>query len=287
MMLVLAVLSGMLVVAGIVVVVAAASGVLVHTPGRRRSTGLWTQLVDNARRVPTRARISLVIGLVAGVGVAWWTGWPIMLIVVPAGVLGIPYLLSAPRQSDIELLQALDRWVRGMAATMATGRSITDALRLSARQPPAVLAEPLVALIRRIDDRWPPAQALQAMADDLGSADADSVLASLMLAAQRGGSGAVVTLSALADTIQERLRALREIESERSKPRMVVRQVTIITLVVLGATILLGRQFLAPYGTPVGQVLLTVLLAAYVGSLVMLRRMTVPRRRARILRSLA
>lgn len=287
MMLALAVLSGMLVVAGVVVVAAAASGALVHTPATRSSTGLWTRAVDGGRRVSSRARISLVIGLIAGLAVAWWTGWPIMVVVVPAGVLGIPYLLSAPRQTEIELLQALDRWVRGMAATMATGRSITDALRLSARQPPPVLAEPLVGLIRRIDDRWPPAQALQAMADELGSADADSVLASLMLAAQRGGSGAVVTLSALADTIQERLRALREIESERSKPRMVVRQVTIITLVVLAGTILLGRQFLAPYGTPVGQALLAALLAAYVGSLVMLRRMTVPRRRARILRSLS
>ena len=46
---------------------------------------------------------------------------------------GLPKLLSSPRQDEIELLQSLDRWVRGMTATMATGKSITDALRLSAR----------------------------------------------------------------------------------------------------------------------------------------------------------
>ena len=149
------------------------------------------------------------------------------------------------------------------------------------------LGEPLVLLLRRLDDRWTPAHALGALADELDSADADAVIASLILSVQRGGSGAVVTLTALADSIQERLKLLREIEAERAKPRVVVRQVTLITLVVLGGALLLGRSFFAPYGTPLGQTVLAVLLAAYVGSLAMLRRLTLPRRRGRILRSQA
>ena len=52
---------------------------------------------------------------------------------------------------------------------------------------------------------------------------------------------------------------------------------------VLGAAMLFGREFFAPYGRPLGQLVLAVLLAAYVGSLVMLRRMTLPRRRERII----
>ncbi|WP_342372448.1 hypothetical protein PCC79_16155 [Propioniciclava soli] len=62
---------------------------------------------------------------------------------------------------------------------------------------------------------------------------------------------------------------------------------TLITLVVLTGAFLFGRGFFAPYGTPLGQVLLAVLLTLYVGSLVMLRRMTLPRRRERILRARA
>ena len=128
-----------------------------------------------------------------------------------------------------------------------------------------------------------PDEVLLALADSLDSADADAVVASLVLAVRRGGTGATVTLSALADSLQDRLRALREIESERAKPRIVVRQVTIITSVVMGAAMLLGRDFFAPYSTPLGQVILAALIAAYAGSIAMLRRMTVPRRRARIL----
>lgn len=287
MTLLVAVLAAMLFVAGIVILAAVAAGVLVQRPVTKSSTGLWTKAVDGLRGLSRRSRLTILVGLVGGVLVFLWTGWPLMLVVVPVAVFGVPHLLSAPKQDQVELLQALDRWVRGMTATMATGKSITDALRLSARTPPPLLADHLVLLIRRLDDRWPAPQALLALADDLDSPDADAVLASLVLAAHRGGTGATATLAALADTIQERLKALREIESERSKPRSVVKQVTIITLVLLTASLLLARDFFAPYGTPIGQALLAGLIAAYVGSLVMLRRMTLPRHRERILRSLS
>ena len=96
-----------------------------------------------------------------------------------------------------------------------------------------------------------------------------------------------VTLGALADNIQDRLRALREIETERAKPRFVVRQVTIITVVVLGLALLFGGSFFAPYATGPGQMMLALLVTAYLGSLLFLRRLTLPRPRQRILRRFA
>ncbi|MFT3876384.1 MAG: type II secretion system F family protein [Propioniciclava sp.] len=280
----IAVVSGMTLVAGVLGLVAWWRGAASAAETPQSSPALWTKIVENLRRVRGRTAVMMTGAAVVGVVLALWTRWPVMVVVAPAAVLGIPRLLAAPRQTDIELLGALDRWVRGMASTLSTGKSIADALRLSARTPPPLLAEPLVLLIRRLDDRWTPEQALTAMADELGSPDADAVLASLILAINRGGTGAAATLSALADTIQGRLSALREIEAERAKPRVVVQQVTIITLVVLGAALLFARDFFAPLATPIGQIILVVLIVAYVGSLVMLRRMTLPRRRARILR---
>lgn len=280
-----AVLAGMTVVAGCVAVVHALTGTATGGQAQPSSTGLWTTLVDKLRTVRRRTWISIALGLVAGAALWWWTGLPLLLAVVPVGAVGLPILLGGPRQVEIEQLQALDRWVRGMTAAIGAGRSITDALRASARQAPPLLSEALVRLVRRLDDRWTPAQALHGLADELANADADAVIASLVLAVQRGGAGAHVTLSALADAIQERLKALREIEAERSKPRAVVQQVTVITLVVLAAALVMGRDFFTPYGTPVGQLILAVLSVAYVGSLMALRRMTLPRRRARILRS--
>lgn len=221
-----------------------------------------------------------LLGVVAGA----LTGWTLLAVLAPMLGVVLPYLLGKPVDREFELLTALDRWVRNLAAILPTGRSIPDAIRVSVRQAPEMLAGPLGLLVQRLNDRWTLQQALQALADELDSADADAVLAALSLAADRGGTGAQATLGALADSIQDRVRALREIETERAKPRIVVRQVSVVTLAVLAAALVFGGAFFEPYRTGAGQVILAGLLAAYLGSLLLLRRMAVPRPRERILR---
>lgn len=242
------------------------------------------RLTDLSRTIGPRRLALAAAWLVAGLVAASITRWPLLVAVLPGLGIGLPLLLGKPSNRELELLQALDRWVRTMAAILPTGRSIGDAIRVSGRQAPTLLVEPLSLLIDRLDDRWTLTQALYAMADDLDSADADAVLASLALAAQRGGTGAQVTLTSLADAIQERLKALREIEAERAKPRIVVRQVTMITLTVLVGALLFGGTFFEPYRSGIGQVILAVLITSYLGSLLFLRRLTVARPRQRILR---
>lgn len=277
----LAALLGALIGAGALLVVAGLRRPVTAPRSRTAAFGNAARLRPMIRKHGVR----LVLGLIGGVAFAAVSGMTVMVVVVPVAAVALPILLGAPVNRDLDLLQALDRWIRSLAAMLPTGRSITDAIRLSRRQAPEQLAAPLGLLVARLDDRWTAPEALRAMADELDSADADAVLAALSLAAERGGTGATATLNALADSIQDRLRAQREIETERAKPRIVVRQVTIVTVVVLVLAMLFGRDFFAPYGTPVGQVILLCLLSLYVGALVILRRMTLPRRRDRILRS--
>lgn len=104
-----------------------------------------------------------------------------------------------------------------------------------------------------------------------------------MMAAERGGTGATGTLDALAASLQERIRAAREIRVERAKPRVVVRQVSIIIGVVLAGALILGREYLVPYRTGVGQLLLCCYAGLYLAGLIALSRRSEPRRRARIL----
>ncbi len=249
-------------------------------PGRAWTEATWV------RRFGTRRLVVLAIWCVAGLIAASLTGWTLLAVLAPVLGFVLPALLGKPSERELELLTALDRWVRSLAAILSTGRSIADAIRISVRQAPEILAGPLGLLVQRLNDRWTLQQALHALADDLDSADADAVLAALALAADRGGTGAHATLSALADSIQDRIRALREIETERAKPRIVVRQVTAITLAVLAAALVFGGAFFEPYRTPVGQLILAALIAAYLGSLLLLRRMSLPRARQRILRRL-
>ncbi|GAB3708280.1 type II secretion system F family protein [Mariniluteicoccus flavus] len=272
---------GILVCAGIV---ACVRGFLGAVEEPRRPGRGWAGLTRRPAGVAGRRRDRrLALGLAVGVLLWALSGWAVAAIIVPLLVVGIPYLLGNPENREVELLAALDRWVRSLAAMLPTGRSVADAVRASVRTAPPLLAAPLSLAVSRLDDRWSTRDALSAMADELDSADADAVLAALMLAAHRGGTGATASLDALSASIADRLRALRDIEAERAKPRVVVRQVTLVSGVMLAACLLMGRDFFAPYATPLGQVVLAGLAVAYVGALAMMRHITAPPKRERIL----
>ena len=245
---------------------------------------VWARATRRPPGVRGRRRdLVLLASLVVGFGLAALTGWVIALVITPLLALGLPYLLVVPKPRDVELMEALDRWVRSLAATLATGRSVTDAIRVSRRTAPPLIADEVGTLVLRLNNRWDTDDALRRFADELDSADADGVVAALMLAARRGANGASLTLQALADSLQAQLRSRRAIEVERSKPYVVVRQVTVISLVTLGGVYLLAPDFFTPYRTPLGQVVLAVLLVLYLTSLLMMRRKAQQAPRVRIL----
>ena len=252
---------------------------------RRQSPGqLWARITRRpVGRAGRRRDLILLASMIMGSVVAMLTGWLILIVVVPALALGLPYLLILPKQRDIELLEALDRWVRSLAATLATGKSITDAIRISRRTAPTLIADEINMLVARLNNRWETRDALMRFADAIDSPDADGVVAALILASSRGANGASVTLQALADSIQAQLKGRRAVEVERSKPYVVVRQVTIISLSTLVLVFVASPTFFAPYRTPLGQALLSVLLISYVGSLLLMRRKAQQPARPRIL----
>lgn len=270
-------------------------GVLAITYGLQRKTRPASQRTESLQewwarttRRPSGSRgrrrdVILLCSVMIGCLTAMLTGWLILIVVLPLLALGLPYLLILPQPRDIELLEALDRWVRSLAATLATGKSITDAIRISRRTAPALLADEINMLVRRLNNRWETRDALMRFADAIDSPDADGVVAALILASSRGANGASVTLQALADSIQGQLKGRRAIEVERSKPYIVVRQVTVISLSTLVLVFLLSPDFFAPYRTPVGQTLLSALLIIYVASLVLMRRKAQQPDRPRIL----
>lgn len=283
----IAVWSGLLSVAGIIVLIA---GLRRRHPRHHRPAarpGLyqrWSRITRRPAGPAGRRRdLTLLIALIAGVVIALTSGWPIMLLVLPAAAWLLPVMLTLPKDRDVALLEALDRWVRNLATSLPTGKSIPDAIRLSGRTAPEMLAGPLATLITRLNNRWDSRDALLRFADELDSLDADNVIAALMLASDRGANGAAVTLTALADSLQAQLKGRREVETERAKPYIVVRQVTLITSGTLVLAFTFGRTFFQPYQTPSGQVILAVLIAAYLGSLLLLRRRAKQHSRHRLL----
>jgi Flp pilus assembly protein TadB len=271
---ILAITAGLLITVGLLGIVHGMRQQTRVAGTRRQAPGqLWAKITRRPAGQAGRRRDLILLGsLITGFVVAMLTGWLILIVILPALALGLPYLLILPKQRDIELLEALDRWVRSLAATLATGKSITDAIRISRRTAPPLIANEISLLVARLNNRWETRDALMRFADAIDSSDADGVVAALILASSRGANGASVTLQALADSIQAQLKGRRAVEVERSKPYVVVRQVTIISLSTLVLVFAASPAFFAPYRTPLGQALLSVLLISYVGSLLLMRR---------------
>ena len=276
-----AALLGILLIGGLTMIVIGSASI--HQLSTGQSTSLWTAVDNWFSRLPRRSRVHGLTGL--GVGAVGYlvTGWAVLILIVPILAVVVPALLADPPRRDLDVMRALERWVRLVSGSASTGKSVIDAIRATRRQAPALLVEPLTRMVARLDSRWDTRAALQGLADDLDSADADQVIAAIMMASERGGTGATSTLDALAASLQERIRAARGIRAERAKPRVVVRQVSIIIAVVLAGALALGREYLAPYRTGVGQVLLCCYAGLYLVGLVALSQRSKPRRRARIL----
>jgi Flp pilus assembly protein TadB len=238
---------------------------------RLLATLLGDDLPEPQRRV---RRLLLAIAFAAGV-LIWLTfGLALAVLLCPLLVVGVPALLrSSTTATDVARLTAIEQWTRGMSGVLTVGSGIEHAIGASVGSTPPAIAPMVNTLAARLNARWPTDAALRAFADDLDDATGDLVAATLILGAHRRGPGLAAVLDDLAATVAEEVRIRRGIEADRAKPRTTARWVTILTLAVLGL-LALNTTYVRPYGTPLGQVALTVFLGMYAGCLLWLRAMT-------------
>lgn len=248
-----------------------------------RRPGLLTRLRRYAGTRAGRRRLVLV-GVAAGVGLVIMvvTGFWAMVVLLPLTVVAVAGIFFPPPTAGTEVLEALDRWIRSINQSLPIGRDVAGAIRASALSAPDVLKPVMNRVVGRLNIGMRTDQALLMMADELADPEVDAVLASLILASRRTGGGLGATLDGIADSIQDKLRALRAVKTERDRPRQTVRIVTVMGVVmILGAGVLLN--YFAAYATPVGQVVLTVLVGAYFATVLAMNRLTTTAARPRIL----
>ena len=232
-----------------------------------------SRLTSRLTSMDRRTKMLALAGVAAGLLIWLLTGWAIAVALAPLAVVGLPTLLSAPPSAArIDKLEALEEWTRALASVLTVGVGLEEALRATLRSTPEAIRPEVTLLIARLRARIGTEEALRAFADDLNDATGDLVASYLILGARRRGQGLASVLESLAESVAADVRARRAIEADRAKPRTTARWVTIITVCVLGFLALTG-DYIAPYGTPLGQVLLVMLLSAYVALLVWMRNM--------------
>lgn len=268
--------AGLVVGAGLVGAVAAARGssigVARRGPARR-----------GGRRRLTPHHLG---GAAAGVLVLALTGWPVAALATAAAVVFIPKVLGGGTESRqlIARSDALADWTRRLADLISSGAagSTREALRRSLTSAPASIEGAVANLVNRMGPQGVES-ALRQFADEINDPAADKIALVLILRERNGGPGLAEVLTALAADLDERSRMVREIESERAKPRSNMRTIVITTLVVMVGMLLFARTFLSGYSTALGQAALLVDMVIFGIALRWMRRLSAPPRWPRVL----
>jgi len=260
---------GALIIVGLI---GAAVALRPHTP-QPRPEPTPSPLGSRLANLSPRTRTTLIASIPAGLLAALLTGWVAAIVVLPAAALGLPYLLTAPATAErIRRVEAMEEWTRSLAGVLGAGVGIEQALTATVRSTPAPIKPEVTALVARLRARWDTEAALRAFADDLDDVTGDLVASNLILAARRRNRSLSSVLQGVAESVAEDVASRRRVEAGRAKPRDSARLVTLFSMGVLLILAFTG-DYIAPYGTPIGQVVLVVLLLAYAGGLLWLRKM--------------
>lgn len=267
-------LAGALIVGGVIaLVVGLTPSEVVQRPPRKR----------HLKPLPRQTQWLLAAGAITGLIAFMVTGWAMALLLVPIAFVGLPALLSSgPAQTRIGRLEAMEEWTRSLAGVLTVGVGLEQALVTTLRSTPAAIAPEVTRLVARLRARWSTEQALRAFADELDDSTGDLVAANLILGARRRGAGLASVLDGLAESVAADVRARRQVEADRAKPRATARWVTIISASVL-VVLAVSGTYVEPYRSPFGQVILVGLLAAYISLLVWMKRMAIGRELPRFL----
>ncbi len=269
-----AILAGAVVAAGIVLVATAVR------PERAE--------VEQAVKVPIdfrpligRAAAAVLVAVVILAATRW---------VLPALVCGaigwwVVGLIADREKSgsgELERVEALATWTEQLRDVLMAGDQPIGAIQATVSTCPEPVRPQVRALAARLG-RQPEQVVLRQFADELDDPTADLIAAGLLVALTKGGRAERV-LSSLAQQARHQAERRKLLEAEREPARREVWWVTgLMTMQLLGGLLFARSSYLAPYRTFTGQVVLGVLLAAFLGLIIYVQRLSRFTRPARFL----
>ena len=262
----------------VLLLAAAVMGWRPTTPPARAPRAAW------GRAEPQRAAAAVGVGLV----VAVLTRWPVAAGAAAAVVWLWPRMFGAGKDaaSQLERLEALATWTESLRDSIAGSVGLEEAIRHSVSAAPPVLVPGLQRLVGRLRVQIPLPHALAAYAEEFEDSSADLVVAALILNSKLRGPGLVATLSALSPAVivrpvgllyvlstaaREEIDMRRRIEEGRKSLRRTAMIIVSVTGLFAGGLTALSRDYVAPYSTPFGQIMLSVVIAVFAGGLMWIR----------------
>jgi hypothetical protein len=133
--------------------------------------------------------------------------------------------------------------------------------------------DPLARLVDRLHTRMPLPDALRRFADDLDDPGADLIIAALIINARLRGPGLRDLLGALSASVREELDMRRKVNAERRSTRRSAQIVVGVSVGLALGLAVFNPGYVHSYGSPLGQLVLAVVVALYAAGFVWMRRL--------------
>jgi Flp pilus assembly protein TadB len=262
----LAIVAGVVLGLGIALVVAG----LVGWPGRPKDPEAESR-ADDLRRMWQRGLIALGVGLIFGL----ISQWPVLGLGAVVLVFFWDKLFGGAASEKLAMrrIEALAMWTESLRDTIAGAVGLEQAIPSSARAADPVLREHLNALLDRLRGRMPLAEALHYLADDLDDPSADLVIAALILNSKLRGPGLREVLTALGRSAREEVDMRQRVIAQRAGTRRSVQIIVAVVIIFVLGVAVFNRNFVQPYGTPIGEAVLAGVLTLFGLGFMWLRRL--------------
>jgi Flp pilus assembly protein TadB len=236
------------------------------TPQRRRLSS----------RTSRRHGQQLVAGALTGVAVLAVTRWVVLAVVLAALVAFWDRVFGGARheRAAIARIEGLAGWIEALRDTIAGAVGLEQAIPATAVNAAPSIRPSLNLLVDRLRVREPLPDALMKFSEDLDDPSADLVVAALILNARLRGPGLRDVLTALATSARDELDVRRRVESSRRSTRRSVQVVVGVIGGVATLLVLFNREYVKPYGTVQGQLVLACVLAVFGLSVFWLRSLS-------------
>lgn len=235
---------------------------------------LWSGFSPIERRVrlPRPGRTTLLIivaAIVVGGVVGWVTRSPVAIAITLLAAWSMPRIVGPDLENRrrVAIVEAIAAWTEMLRDTLAAASGLNQAIAATAPIGPELIRPQLSALALRLElgERLP--HALRLFVDELSDPTADLVCAALIQAERRQAGRLAELLGTLARAAREQAMTRTRIAVGRAKIRSQVRVVLGTVLVLAAGMLLFAPEWLAPYRTLQGQVVLVGIAGWIAGSL--------------------
>jgi len=218
------------------------------------------------------------VGVAVAVGLAAMlvTRWPLTGVAAAALVILWPRLIGggAAGRQQLEKIEALAAWTESLRDTATAAAGLEQAIPATVEAAHPFLRAPVRELAARLDGRVPLPEALARFADDVDDPAADMVVAALSLNARQRAGGLGRILTSLAASSRAELEMRRKVEHERRALRRQAQRIALAVTGFIAFQAMFARGWVEPYSTPLGQFVLAILAAIFLGAYVRMRSLS-------------